>query len=87
MDSVSVEAPEVTPADAAGELRQLAASLEKADAVSQLRQLADSLEMTDAARVLVPCGQRRGDDVACVLQAGHVGHHVNANGREHWLDD
>jgi hypothetical protein len=85
MDSVSVDLPEADTA--VTELRHLANLLEQADTVTQLRQLADSLEKSDGARVLVPCGQLKRDDIVCVLEAGHVGHHVSANGREHWLDD
>jgi hypothetical protein len=46
----------------------------------ELRRIADALEKPAV------CSERK-DDGVCALRDGHVGYHVTADGRVHWLDE
>jgi hypothetical protein len=50
------------------------------DFLIELRRIADAL---DRGRL---CGERK-DAAVCALADRHVGYHVTADGKVHWLDD
>ncbi len=56
-----------------------------ADFLIELRRIADALEAQVRPEV---CGEmHNAAGKPCVLGELHVGHHVTADGRLHWLDD
>lgn len=54
-----------------------------ADAMTELRRIADALESVTGKRT---CDGVR-DRAVCALLPDHVGYHVTADGRVHWLDE
>lgn len=51
------------------------------DILVQVRRIADALDAQNPH-----CEEKQGDHV-CFLLPRHVGYHVTADGRLHWLDD